>query len=140
MNHKSGLVIVQVMEALKLLTVNIYYIHVTVTDTEKRLAKQAYNVRQKLRHFTVKFSVGCLGNISLLSPQTMLAFFFLRLHRPQHPHNIELGGNSFSKSLVHCSLELLLYIIPFCNIQFRLLFCHTLSFLNCKGCIVKFFL
>lgn len=85
MNHKSGLVIVQVMEALKLLTVNIYYIHVTVTDTEKRLAKQAYNVRQKLRHFTVKFSVGCLGNISLLSPQTMLAFFFSKTAQTTAP-------------------------------------------------------
>ena len=33
-----------------------------------------------------------LGHISSLPPKTMLIFLFLWLHRPQHLHNIELGG------------------------------------------------
>lgn len=76
MDHKSGLVIVQVMEALKLLTVNIYYIHVTVTDTEKRLAKQAYNVRQKLRHFTVNSLLGVLETFPSSRLKRCWLFYF----------------------------------------------------------------
>ena len=32
-----------------------------------------------------------------LPSQTMLIFLFLRLHRPQHLHNIELGGQVYQR-------------------------------------------
>ena len=45
-----------------------------------------------LRHLAVKFDFLRLGNISPHFPKTILIFLFLRLHRPQRLHNIELGG------------------------------------------------
>ena len=45
-----------------------------------------------LGHLAKKLIFERLGHIFPPSPQTMLIFLFLLLHRPQRLHNIELGG------------------------------------------------
>ena len=52
-------------------------------------------VTKVLRHFALKFDFLRLGNISPLSPKTMLIFLFLRQCRSQHLQNIKLGGRGY---------------------------------------------
>ena len=45
-----------------------------------------------LRHLAVKYNFLRLGNITPISPKTMLIVLFLRQRRSQHLDNIEVGG------------------------------------------------
>ena len=78
-------------------------IHVTISDLTFYISlsptmgdKSVETLGSKIRFLSVFIT------FPPLPPKTMLIFLFLRLHRPQRLHNIELGGRGDERINARC--------------------------------------